>query len=315
MFIIDFSQLAIASISQFMGELGSGKTAKEVEDISRHAIISSLISNKKKYSQKFGKMLIACDSRHYWRTDFFPQYKAIRKKNRETSAVDWEIVFGAINKIRDEISSVFPWKVINVVGAEADDINGVMVEYLQTHEVSGSGIFDEPQPILMISSDTDNLQLFMYENYSQYCPLQKKMLARKSAVDLKKHITEHIVKGDTGDGIPNIFADDDYFVTREEGDRQKSVTQGMLDLFYQHGEDSIDLLTDKQIKGFDREFIRKNYRRNSKLVMYNEIPDEVKNDIINQYVNETPSGDLELVRKYFIHNRCKLLLNELNNIG
>lgn len=320
MFLIDFSQASIASITVFMDELKVGANAKQVEDLSRHALISSLLSYKKKYSQKYGEMVIACDDtqRKYWRRIEYPYYKEMRRRNKEASEIDWNLIHTSLNKIREELMAFFPWKMLVVDNCEADDIFGVLTKYSQENDLITVGLEEEAQPILAISSDTDNTQLFKYSNYQQWCPLQKKLLKKKNKEELRKFVTEHVVKGDTGDGVPNIFSRDDYFVTRADGERQKSVTQAMLDAFVLKGEDAIDSFSEKQLNGYTVDALKVNYRRNSKLIMYDEIPEAIESSIIKSYKSYNPVGEersLESVRKYFIRNRCKLLMEELTNIG
>ena len=64
---------------------------------------------------------------NYWRKEIFPYYKQNRKKSRESSNLDWDSIFQTLNKIRDEIKENFPYKTIEVMNAEADDIIASLV--------------------------------------------------------------------------------------------------------------------------------------------------------------------------------------------
>ena len=69
MIVIDFNQVAI---SNMMAELG-GRSDVEVNlPLIRHMIINSIRSYKRKFGEEFGNIVIACDNRHYWRRQYFP---------------------------------------------------------------------------------------------------------------------------------------------------------------------------------------------------------------------------------------------------
>lgn len=334
MILVDFSQIAIGAITMFMEELKKGSD-QELLDLSRHSIIASLVGYKKKHGATYGELVIACDSNDYWRTDVFPQYKATRKASKETSDIPWDKVYYGINTVRQELIDNFPWKTLHVPKCEGDDIIAVMTKFVQENQLSTSGIFDEPQPVLIVAADTDDVQLTQFDGVRQWCPLQKKFLTKLSKVDLKKFMIEHIVKGDVGDGVPNIHTRDDFFVTKEEGERQRSVTQNMLDLVFEYGIDGIDRFPrlkkeidiikkngkpgKGKIEESDEDFnirisdIKTRYNRNSRLVIFDHIPTNIRDSIISHY-NEKPKGSKDMVRKYFIKNRCKLLMEDLSSI-
>ncbi len=96
----------------------------------RHMILNSIRMYNAKYREKYGQMVIAMDCGS-WRKKVFEHYKAKRKTTREASNIDWDGVYAALNNIRDEIRENLPFKVVEVRGAEADDIIGVLVERTQ----------------------------------------------------------------------------------------------------------------------------------------------------------------------------------------
>jgi len=160
MIVVDFNQVAI---SNMMAELGGRRDVEVNLPLIRHMIINSIRSYKRKFGPEFGEIVIACDNRHYWRRQFFPNYKANRKKNRADSGFDWNSIFEALHQVRAELSEHFPYPVIDVDGAEADDIIGTL-----TPIYAG-----DDNKILILSSDGDFLQLQMYKNVKQYNPAQK----------------------------------------------------------------------------------------------------------------------------------------------
>ena len=161
---------------------------------------------------------------------------------------------------------------------------------------------EEPQQVLILSSDKDFKQLqlapFSSGNVRQWSPMQKKYVTA-SKQEIMDFTIEHIVKGDTGDGIPNLLSADDVFV---KGERQKTVSSKRLQEFIENG---------KTACRNDEE--RRNWDRNARLVAFDNIPEDVKKDITDAYLNTKPTGDKMAIMNYLIQNRCRLLLDEIED--
>ena len=298
MILVDYSQVALSAILTFQRELKG--TESEVKNLIRHVTLSTLKSYKKKYGKEFGEMVIACDGRKYWRKEIFEHYKASRKKMRDASDLDWKLIFDTLSEMRDDIAKYFPYKVIHLERAEADDVIAVMTEWCQSNNLVREGLMEEPQQVLILSSDKDFKQLqlapFSNGNVRQWSPMQKKYVTA-SKKEILDFTVEHIVKGDTGDGIPNILSADDVFV---KGDRQKPVSAKRLQEFMEQG---------KAACRNDDE--RRNWDRNARLVAFDNIPEDVKKDIVDCYLNTKPTGDKMAIMNYLIEHRCRLLLDEI----
>lgn len=297
MILVDYSQVAIAGIMQFQNDLKHGSDEKIV-DLIRHVVLSSLLANKKKFSPKFGDVVICADGKKYWRKEHFAYYKASRSKSRDASELNWKLIFDTLSMIRDDLKANFPYKVIHVERAEADDVIGVMAKYLQDNELKQVGLEEEPQPILVLSSDRDNIQLQKYKNVSQWSPMQKKLV--KPEVNAHKSLIDKICMGDTGDGIPNIMSPDDIFL--QEGVRQKSFRKARLEEFYSSG-----------IKACKTDEERRNYQRNEQLVSYEFIPDDVREEILTTYRTQEILGSKQKIMQYLIKNRCKNLMDSIED--
>jgi len=298
MILVDYSQVALSAILTFQRELKG--TESEVKNLIRHVTLSTLKSYKKKYGKEYGEMVIACDGRKYWRKDIFEHYKASRKKMREASDLDWKLIFDTLSEMRDDISKYFPYRVIHLERAEADDVIAAMTMWCQTNALVREGLVEEPQPILILSSDKDFKQLqlppFSTGNVRQWSPMQKKYVTA-SKQEILEFTIEHIVKGDTGDGIPNILSADDVFV---KGERQKPVSAKRLEEFMKLG---------KAACRNDDE--RRNWDRNARLVAFDNIPTDVCNQIWDAYLNTKPTCDKMTIMNYLIEHRCRLLLDEI----
>lgn len=300
MILIDYSQVALATILTFQRELKG--TESEVKNLIRHVTLSTIKSYKKKYGQEYGDIVICTDGRKYWRKEVFEHYKAGRKKAREASDLDWKLIFDTLSEMRDDIKRVFPYKVINVERAEADDIIAVLTKYAQNNELIQEGLVEEPQKVLILSSDKDFKQLqlepFSSGNVSQWSPMQKKFI-RASQKEIHEFTIEHIVKGDAGDGVPNILSKDDVFIT---GERQKPVSAKRLTEFLEKGFDACR--NDEE---------RRNWSRNKVLVDLKQIPQDVESAILSEYLNTKPNKDKMMVMNYLMENRCRLLLDEIED--
>ena len=296
MIMVDYSQCALAAILSFQRELKGDEA--EVKNLIRHVTLSTLKSYKKKYGAEYGEMVICCDGRKYWRKEFFEHYKGSRKKNRDASSLDWKLIFDTLSEMREDLAKYFPYKVLHVEAAEADDIIAVMAKWLQSNRQCIQGLVEEPQKILILSSDKDFKQLQLYPQVRKWSPMQKKYITA-TAQEIKDFMVEHIVKGDTGDGVPNILSQDNIFMIAE---RQKTVSSKRLSEFIE--------------KGFaacrdDTE--RRNWHRNSTLVDFQHIPETVTNNIVDAYLNSSPQGDKMSIMQYLIDNRCRLLLDDIED--
>jgi hypothetical protein len=276
MIIVDLSQVMLSNL---MMQIGNHTNAKIEENMVRHMVLNSLRSYKNKFSSDYGELVIACDNTNYWRKQVFPYYKANRKKNQEKSEMDWKLIFECMNKIRSELKEYFPYRVIDIESAEADDIIATLVENNQN------------ETILILSGDKDFIQLHRYENVKQYDPVRKKWITH---ADPEKYLFEHILKGDSGDGIPNVLSGDNCFVV---GDRQKPLTQKKID-------------TLQSASMMDTQTLR-NYMRNKQLIDLTQIPDEIKSKIKESYISQNNKNREKLIG-YFMENRLKHLMEHLN---
>jgi hypothetical protein len=287
MIVIDFNQVAISNL---MAELGGRKDIEINLPLIRHMIINTIRGYKQKYGGKYGDVVIACDNQKYWRRDVYPHYKANRKKDRDDSGYDWKSIFDALKTVRTELDMIFPYPVLNVEGAEADDVIATLAEWTQTNDLQ-EGMFDDPKPFLIVSGDHDFIQLQKYSNVSQYSPKAKKMV--KPERRPQDYVIEHIIRGDSGDGVPNVLSDDTCLI---EGRRQKPILTKKLEEWIK---DPNKMPQDSEFKSY--------YIRNEMLVDFAKIPQNVKESIINTYVSQ-PKKDRSQLMNYFMQNRMKQML-------
>lgn len=280
MIILDLNQVMISNL---MAQIGNHTNSQLDEDMLRHMILNSIRANKVKFGPDYGELVIACDNFNYWRKKMFPYYKANRKKNIESSELDWKTIFESLNKVRGELKEHFPYRVIEVESAEADDIIATLSKRYSSHE-----------KVLILSGDKDFIQLQRYPNVEQYDPVRKRKI---SHVDPEAFLREHILRGDSGDGVPNFLSADNSLVI---GERQKPITKARLERW----------LNEAPEKFCDENMLR-NYRRNEQLIDLEHIPSEIKNKIVDVFENyeSKPKGNLY---KYFMSHNLRYLLE---NVG
>ena len=278
MIIMDMNQITLASL---MMHLNMTKTDEPDESMVRHMILNSIRMYRSQFNKDYGEIVLTYDSKHYWRRDFFPNYKAGRRKGREKDNKDWDLIFGVLNKIKAEFKENLPYKYLEVYGAEADDIIATLCKN-----------FCNDDKIMIVSGDKDFIQLQKYSNVQQYSPILKKYV---NGHDPDTYIKEHILKGDTSDGVPNVLSPDNTFV---DGMRQRPL-----------GKKKIENWLDIDIDDLQDE-VKRNYQRNDTLINLDKIPKELESEIMVNY-NEAPSGDRSKLLNYFVQSRLKNLMNDI----
>jgi hypothetical protein len=278
MIIVDLNQVMISNLYM---QLGTHTNTQVEEPIFRHMVLNSLRSYKQKFGSDYGEMVIACDNKNYWRKQLFPYYKASRRKAQEKSDLNWTVIFEHLKKIKQELKDYFPYRVIDVESAEADDIIATLCIASNYNET-----------VLILSADKDFIQLH-HNQVKQYDPIRKRWMSHP---DTAQFLKEHIIKGDTGDGIPNILSADNCLVI---GERQKALTKKRW-----------ALLLETPVEEYD-ENVRRNYYRNKQLIDLSMIPAEIKTKIMDQYIEQQDKKRDKLF-DYFMTHRLKNLMESIS---
>lgn len=274
MILIDLNQ---TMLSNLMSQLGNHTNAQVEENMFRHMVLNAIRSYKQKFGSEYGEMIIACDNTNYWRKKIFPYYKANRKKAIAASEMNWKDIFECMNKIRAELKEFFPYRVIDVDSAEADDIIGTLVFEFGLNINTG-------EKILILSGDKDFIQLHTYANVKQFDPVRKKWITNDQP---ETYLKEHIMKGDASDGIPNILSSDNCFVV---GERQRPLTKKKIDIYLKMNP-----------LNFGNTVIERNYSRNAQLIDLNNIPKEIKEKVMEQYKNQEGRDRSKLINYFMVH--------------
>ena len=286
MILIDYSQLAIANIVIALKQENKLPTP----EMARYLILNSIRSYVHQHKEEYGpEVVIAVDGAHPWRRDIFPHYKAKRREGREKDETG-ALIYEYMDIIRKELEENFPYKVVKLDGVEADDIIAVIIKKSVKKWFTTK--------YLIISSDKDFQQLQKYPNVSQYSPVLKKFYETDSP---QEYIYEHILRGDTGDGIPNFLSPDDTFVNRIKSKPiMKKKLVGWVDTLMR-GEDA---------KEFCNEYHYRNFQRNQRLIDFDFIPEDLQDDIYKQYEEKEPKGK-NAILPYLIKNDLQSLIGKI----
>lgn len=281
MILIDYSGVSIAPIVM-------GQAKFNDENLIRHMILNTIRMYRQKF-KSYGEVVIIADGGGNWRKEVYPEYKFKRKTNREESKIDWDEAFRIINMVLQEIKDNMPYKVIHQWGCEADDSIAEIVKWTQE--------FGNYEKVMIVSADKDFKQLQKFDNVSQYSPMTKKLIKVDNP---RLELAEHILKGDAGDGVPNVLSPDNIFTL--EGVKQNTLTAKKKEI----------LLNDPRGLGED---VYRNYLRNKKMIDITEesaMPDSIRKEIIDTFENQNKSDCKKKVLNYFIKNQCRNLIEVLD---
>jgi hypothetical protein len=280
MVLCDFNGLAIGSI---MGQLSRGEELSS--NLVKHIILNNLRVYRNKYPEsKHGKMVICCDS-YSWRKDVFPEYKAQRKANRSTDKHDWPMIFDLIEDTLNDLRENFPYAVIKIDSAEADDIIGALTVHKSMPLIG--------EDVVIISADKDFIQLQSHGHVIQWSPMFNKMIKEENP---RRYLFEHLLKGDSGDGVPNANSHDDVFVTAA---RQTPMTKKAIDKYWDNRDD---------LESIMKPNVYRNFMRNAQMIDLENTPDGIREAAINKYENYDYPARSNILT-YLIEHRMKMLID------
>jgi 5'-3' exonuclease len=294
MILLDYSQIAISVITN---ELREQKGLEIQTDLIRHMVINSIRANNKKFRGEYGELVICVDGRNYWRKEVFPFYKANRKETRDKSDIDWSALFDSLTEIKNELKVFFPYRVVDINRAEADDVIATLVKWSSDHDVVDNGIVRKANPTLILCGDHDFIQLQQYDHVVQYHPVKKEWIKPDQDLDYYKFV--HAVKGDSGDGIPNILSVDNSLVDKI---RQKPTLEAKLKEWFK----------DPEVNLPDDPVVRQRFERNKVLTDLSRIPADIETEIVNSFTQQE-TRDRSALLNYFSQYKMRNLLSHIGD--
>lgn len=281
--LLDFSQIVISAALDFERQSGTPITI----ELLRHISLSNIIYYKKKFNVSNDRLVLCYDGKQYWRKKVFPQYKQNRKIEHEKSKFDWEGFFQCFNKIKKEIQEELPFVSVEIDTCEADDVIAVLSKLLSSQ-------YD----VIIVSSDKDLLQIQRDSalNIKQWSPFRKSFISIESS---NYNLFEHIVRGDSGDGVPNIFSDDDVFTSTEKKRSKPIRSKAIQEWKLKGGLNSPESFCDSPLT-------LERLMRNRTLIDLREIPKELVDEILQTYKAFKPSK--KDIFSYLMKNKLRKIL-------
>lgn len=277
--LLDFNAVAVSSAM-----ISIHQRIELNDDYIRHIILNIIRSVRSKFHREYGEIVICSDASNYWRKAIFPHYKASRKAARKESSVDWNELFRIIDMVYTEIEDHFPYKTLKIETAEADDIIATIC-------------LREKGPHMIVSNDKDFKQLQRLPGVAMYSPGLSSVVKCENP---DTFLVEHIIRGDVGDGVPNILSDDDTFVNPNK--RQKRLTDAKVN----------EWLTSVPEHVFD-ERVLENYKRNEQLISLFRIPEDLGEKIHQTYIDKTVKGNRGMkLMHYFMNNNLRNLMDNIS---
>jgi 5'-3' exonuclease len=283
MILLDYSAVMMASLMAHIREENIEDAHEISEGMVRHMVLMIIKKYKMKFGNKYGKMILCMDGKHYWRKDVFPLYKWKRSEDKKNSEFDWNVIYSIVDKIRDEIRLNMPYKSILIDRLEADDIIGVLSK--NYHE----------EGIMIISNDKDFFQLQRYKGVKQYRPHDEKIYTES---DPLIYLKEMIIRGDKDDGVPNILSVENSF---KDGIRQKSVFAKKVAVWL-----------DQEINEFCDEAMKKRWVLNEEMIDLSMVPFDLQMEIRDIFVEKNVFSRSKML-KYFMQNGLNRLTDNIQD--
>jgi len=287
MFLVDFSPVLVSVLYAI-----SDKRTKQFDPIEyRNAILRTLLSINTKYRKNYGSMILAVDdpTKQYWRKEIFPNYKGNRIKDDK---VDWQLVYEVLDGIKQGIIKAFPWRVIEVKRAEADDIIATLTNFTI-------------EPTMIISPDGDFKQLQTRKNVSQFDSGRVKNVKTDAP---EWFLKEKIIRGDRKDGIANINTDKDHLTNviklKAEGlpvTKQKTIPSKEIPTWVKSRPEFF--CSNDQLQ---------RYKLNEQLLDFNHIPVDIHDAILDIYINDKQEKTMSLM-DYFVEIKESMFIPRIND--
>ena len=231
---------------------------------------------------------------NYWRNYIMKEYKGTRSK--WSCPIPKDIFNKQMQVMKDDVKKHFPWKIVKVTGAEADDSVGVLTRRLND------------AVNVVISTDSDLQQVLVNDMNYIYEP--RKNIIIDHTADTKYDLFVKFIKGDAGDGIPNIFSDEDTLIT--QGKRQKAVKKTLVNEMYEEYQNNGFKSVKDKYEWTD--VITTRFVHNRKMIDLKMIPEDIVNSINKEYDEFVPNGDGTTFMNYCINQGLTPLIQRATEV-
>lgn len=303
MIIVDMSKVMYAVVFVFRSDILRAKDQDEITKIIRTASITSMLTCKRKFGFDYGELIIAIDGRDNFRYIIHPNYKYKRQKTREKDDLPWNMIRASMRQVEQEAREYWPWACVWSERAEADDVMGVLVEDVANKNIQVRGVLDEeiPEPVLLDTRDQDLFQLHKYSNVKQWDSRERKFITLSENYD--EFMKDFVICGDPeSDSVPNIFSELTCFV---DGVRQTPASKARIAQF--------DSMTLSDMLNHPDEKLKKRINENFKLVCFDAIPLDIRDEIVECYKNRVRNKKLKMYH-YLLDTDCSLLADSVGEM-
>lgn len=294
----DYNNLAIRN---YMGNKDIWETPSNIQwGLWRYNCINSIMTTLWKIKDVV-EVVVAVDDRNQWRKAYYSRYKESRGKKKKTSDHNWEDIYKHMNILAADLKHHFPFKLLKVRSAEADDIIAVL-----SRKMSNDSI--------IIARDEDYFQLFARRpNLRIYDPIKQVLYSPKDIPDMKDFLLELVFSGQKKDDIPNIYTPNDWGLTPNTerkrrpgfGPKKWEVVRqdikGFLDAGYSN-------------KAYGKVNLRENLKRNRILVDFDKIPQTLVQRIVDCYNNSYNFPPSENIYLFFEKNNMHTFLENIHKV-
>ena len=208
MFLFDMGHICVSSMSVAAGYNDRGEA--RFKDILRSIILEKLYNYLTTFKRRRGeKVYLLWDAprNSCWRLKVFEWYKWARRNRPRTplsKTVSWAEGYEVLEEIKAEFEEYLMIYSLEVRGCEADDLMGWMVKKSQDEEPD--------ERIIMGAIDKDFGQLLRSIKIRQYQHSAGKISEIKYDSTAEELLTKLILRGDSDDGVPNIFSPADNYL-------------------------------------------------------------------------------------------------------
>ena len=230
------------------------------------------------------EVVLAMDDRRSWRKLYWTKYKANRKDKRERLDLDWDEYFEVYESFMQEIKDHFPFKVIKVKDAEADDVIGAVV-------------LGKPQDFYIISTDKDFLQLSS-PRVKIYNPLKKTLVEHPNP---ELFLVQECMTGQAKDNIYNVKTPLDY----PDGKRKPGFGAKAFEKALAGAGGYKQFLIDNDLT--------ERFEFNRNLMDFARIPTEIQRRIMRDY-DGYQKPDLGMIHEFFKKHQYPEYLDNFTNV-
>lgn len=268
-------------------------------------------------------VIICVDAGNYWRKDVWKGYKHKRKEQRDKTAVDWVKAQKANKEIIQMLHNT-SFKVIEVPKSEGDDIVFILSEYLAL----------KGEDVVIYSSDHDFIQCLEHNNVKFWRTTRTQGMQNSKFYELNEGelvhiILDHVIGGDSGDGINNIkgysrfsskFKEKypnktelEVYSKRFELDELFKKTYGVSAYSHPRYGYKMFLKSKKTLEQLLEEnpIYKLNYKLNRQIALPEGIPADITSKIIGCYENYNHPKSYFKLQNYFVETKTPELIGSL----